>query len=264
MKPDSALFSADRTDQRAAVSSQCDSLFLCGGGSYLLWLAIRNALTPDVETVSRIRREIHPVSIGRPCRARALAGNRSHRLASRTPVERKQTARQPPLTVHLNHDCPLVVGRKIGAVRHTEFAWRRAVHVAFLVPAFCSGRDFHVYAFGYFREHHALPADPGEARSIRQHEPGSSAGDGHNPGVPSPALYGGVRYACSIRRKGGAHLGKIVVSELERLSIGQQLYIDLSTTLEGILSADKRKQTAVRGQRGGSCGIGVVRQLGVL
>src|SRR4029077_15735160 len=96
----------------------------------------------------------------------------------------------------------------------------------------------------------------------RQHEPGSSAGDGHNPGVPSPALYGGVRYARSIRRKGGAHLGKIVVSELERLSIGQQLYIDLSTTLEGILSADKRKQAAVRGQRGGSCGIGEVRQRG--
>src|SRR6476659_234507 len=98
MKPDSALFRADRTDQGAAVRSQCDSLFLRGEGTYLLWLAIRKALTPDVETVSRIRREIQPVSIGRPRRARALAGNRSHRLASRTPVERKQTARQPALT----------------------------------------------------------------------------------------------------------------------------------------------------------------------
>src|SRR5882762_8536615 len=111
MKPDSALFSADRTDQRAAVRSQCDSLFLCGEGSYLLWLAIRKALTPDVETVSRIRREIHLVSIGRPGRARALAGNRTHLFASRAPVERKQTARQPPLTVHLHHNGPLVVGR---------------------------------------------------------------------------------------------------------------------------------------------------------
>src|SRR5438445_4306161 len=103
MKPDSALFRADRTDQRAAVRSQCDTLFLCGEGSYLFWLAIRKALTPDVETVSRIRREIHPVSIGRPGSTGALAGNRSHRLARRTPVERKQTARQPPLTVHLHH-----------------------------------------------------------------------------------------------------------------------------------------------------------------
>src|SRR5262245_7709774 len=264
MEPHRALFSAHRSDKRPSIRSQNDSFFFGGGGSDLVRVSLGKALAPDVETASHVRREIHPVPVGRPRRIGALAGNRPHRLAGRTSVERNQAARQPPSGVHLDHQDPFVVRGKIGAVSHAELAGRRPVHIAFLGPAFSGGRDFHVQPLGYFREHYALISNPGQSGSIRQHAPGGSAWHGYNPGVPIPAIHGRVRNSRSVRRKDRAQFGQIVVSNLERLSIGQELYIHLAGAIKGVLSADERQHTAIGRERRGSYGIRVTGQLGVL
>src|SRR5262245_19452855 len=176
MEPHGALFSAHRSDKRPSIRSQNDSFFLGGGRSDLVQVSIGKTLAPDVETASRVRREIHPVPVGRPRRTGALAGNRPHRLAGRTSIEGNQAARQPPSVVHLDHEDPFMVRRKIGAVSHACFAWRGPIHIAFLGPAFSGGRDFHVQSLGYFSEYHTLIAYPRKTGSIRHHAHGASPG----------------------------------------------------------------------------------------
>src|SRR5215472_17209003 len=92
-KPCRALFGADRGNERTTGRIQSDSLFLRGTKSDLLCTSIGKMLAPDMEAIARIGRKIHPAPICRPCRACALAGDRSHLPAQRTAIEGNQAAR---------------------------------------------------------------------------------------------------------------------------------------------------------------------------
>src|SRR6476660_4489540 len=54
MEPDSALFSAHRSDKGASIRSENDSFFFGGCRSDLVWVSIGKALAPDVETASSV------------------------------------------------------------------------------------------------------------------------------------------------------------------------------------------------------------------
>src|SRR5262245_35626942 len=58
-----SLLRSDPGYERAAVGSECDSLFLGRAGGHLLRLPIRETLPPDVKTASGIGGEVHPPPI---------------------------------------------------------------------------------------------------------------------------------------------------------------------------------------------------------
>src|SRR5262249_18010710 len=74
MEPDSALTCTDGSDERLSIRRHGNPFLFCSSGSYLLWNAVRKALTPDMETRSIVDRHVHPFAVVRPhsCGARSL------------------------------------------------------------------------------------------------------------------------------------------------------------------------------------------------
>ena len=265
VEPDRALLFTDGCDERTAVGRERNALFLGRAESDLLGRTVRIALTPDVKSLSGVSGKVHPLSVRRPGRIRALGWLGTDLLSGRAAVERHEPARQPAGDVHFHRQHGTPIGRQIRTMRH-------AVHIAgeinlALFRATLRRREnTHMQAFTRPSGKHDSRLASGSRDPTRgaHGEPvvRASAEDRHGPGVRYAHRVGDAR---AVRRKGERpHFGEAVVRKLHGLAIGKQFDVDLAVSDERGVSADERQDAAVRRKRRSHGGIGKVGQLDVL
>ena len=122
MHPNRTLPRENRSDKRAPIGSHGHAVLFLGTRGNLLRLAVGKTLAPQMALPSHGGSKIHPASVRRPARRGASAW-RPHPPARRSARQRNQPARQP-IGIHLHHQRPLPVRRRIGIVRHTALVRR--------------------------------------------------------------------------------------------------------------------------------------------
>src|SRR3954447_24070667 len=101
VNPDGRYFDSDRSDQRAAIRGQGDAILLTGAVGDLLGISAGKTLPPYMMSAPYFGREIHPLSIGRPCRRPAVPV-RTNLPARRTAIHWDHAARMPHW-IHFHH-----------------------------------------------------------------------------------------------------------------------------------------------------------------
>src|SRR5262245_34577504 len=117
--PDHALPLAHCGNQRDAVWSDSDSFLFGQSGGYLLRLAIREPLPPNVERPTCRGIEEHPFSVRRPAGKGARGAWRAHLTSRRATIHRNEAARQKRPPIHFHEQHPFAVGRQIRPMRHS-------------------------------------------------------------------------------------------------------------------------------------------------
>ena len=119
----------------------------------------------------------------------------------------------------------------------------RDINVAFLTAALGRGHHGHVNAALYLREKDVSVVHPGKPRRIGKHQQGLAAKHGHGPGIPG--WRDTVSDARAVRGERRSRFKSRLVSELKRLTPGEQLDKDLATGHERVWTVNKNEHAPI-------------------
>src|SRR5436305_7839729 len=109
MHPHGALARADGRNERAAIRGEIDAVLFGHPEGDLFRRTVGKTLAPDVRSVALVRREIHPLPIGRPRGLGTLRRRRTDCPSGRAAVERDKSAWKPR-TLHFGCEYPFPIG----------------------------------------------------------------------------------------------------------------------------------------------------------